>query len=807
MEDAMKKNPKLWVMIILILSAGLLVILAPQQPARAAVTWYVAPDGDDLNDCLRPDTACATVHAAIGKTAYGDSVILMPGTYNKASGETFPINIPPGIHLLGSGRDSTIIAGQRETAVINVSSSQGDILGDTVIQDMTLQNGSYGLLIYASETHTTSPQVIRLRLRWNEFGIWMNSVETYGDGARIGAVISDTQVLSNSLDGIALTAYGNSGPTFVAPYIINSTVQDNTNYGIAMANNSYSIYPTTMAPSIINTHIMDNGNHGVIAFGDDQGRSMPMIEQSWIEGNSGYGFYWFGYGNIQATITNTVIASNQAGGVYIADCCSNVEPSTFHIINSNIQNNLFYGINWYNLNPSNEVTPIIVNSILWNPSADDLYTSNLPWTTNEIHFSDVEDGDLKGQGGNFSADPNFLDDYHLSSCSPAIDAGTTTDMPSVDIDGDMRPQGNGPDVGVDEQELPRILSTNKQVSTAQARFGDTLAYTITITPTMVIPAPYLTLTDTLPIAVSLDPDSLWASEGEIAHTGNVVTWTGNSTPDLPINVGFLADVIAGKTIAYNTAFVEAGLPCLFRSPTTATLIEPLRGFLPTIIKKLPRLYGTVTENGAPASGIILYLRFFDGTHWFTMTSDTTDSDGSYSFTNIPGLFPGQYYYVQFPEQGWNPNWLWTWHTRVIGANTPGGEIHIGDFDIANVGLVSPANNSVVSLPTSFQWTPRGATPSDSYEFDLYDPYDGVPYFYTQPTLGYVGSYTLTNRPPGFNIGVWYSWEIWIYSPDGGYGISFESRAVSFTSGSLSALPAEQITPAKNAPDMKDRSWR
>jgi len=36
------------------------------------------------------------------------------------------------------------------------------------------------------------------------------------------------------------------------------------------------------------------------------------------------------------------------------------------------------------------------------------------------------------------------------SGSPAIDAGTTTEAPATDIDGQTRPLGNGIDVGADE---------------------------------------------------------------------------------------------------------------------------------------------------------------------------------------------------------------------------------------------------------------------------------------------------------------------------------------------------------------------
>jgi hypothetical protein len=50
---------------------------------------------------------------------------------------------------------------------------------------------------------------------------------------------------------------------------------------------------------------------------------------------------------------------------------------------------------------------------------------------------------LQGKNGNFSADPQFVNsttgDYHLQFSSPAIDAGTNTGAPAVDIEGTARP--------------------------------------------------------------------------------------------------------------------------------------------------------------------------------------------------------------------------------------------------------------------------------------------------------------------------------------------------------------------------------
>jgi hypothetical protein len=58
------------------------------------------------------------------------------------------------------------------------------------------------------------------------------------------------------------------------------------------------------------------------------------------------------------------------------------------------------------------------------------------------------------QSGTIVADPLQADfradcagDYHLTSASPAVDAGSATDAPSVDHDGNARPQGDEVDIG------------------------------------------------------------------------------------------------------------------------------------------------------------------------------------------------------------------------------------------------------------------------------------------------------------------------------------------------------------------------
>lgn len=75
---------------------------------------------------------------------------------------------------------------------------------------------------------------------------------------------------------------------------------------------------------------------------------------------------------------------------------------------------------------------------------------------------------------------------------------------------------------------------------------------------------------------------------------------------------------------------------------------------------------------------------------------------------------------------------------------------------------------------------------------IYD--DGV----QRPTMtpGHTGSYSLNGLPPGFQQGVSYVWEMWVYSPDGGYGVSNEYRYVNFSSSGVQNFEAPDSLSAK-----------
>jgi hypothetical protein len=205
-------------------------------------------------------------------------------------------------------------------------------------------------------------------------------------------------------------------------------------------------------------------------------------------------------------------------------------------------------------------------------------------------------------------------------------------------------------------------------------------------------------------------------------------------------------------------------------------------YLPIISKPsalVPALNGSVNFNGSPASGVPLDLLFDDGSKWSTITSTTTAANGSYSFRNLPALSTGQKYYVFFANKAKDDSKLSSWQTKILTAYDGASIVTFETFDIANISLVSPDPWVTVSLPVTFTWTPRPATPSDSYEFDLYGPTNENPFFHTDPPLGYVSSYRLQSLPDTFSKGAQYGWALFIYSPDGGFGTSYSCNPIIF----------------------------
>jgi Zn-dependent metalloprotease len=220
-----------------------------------------------------------------------------------------------------------------------------------------------------------------------------------------------------------------------------------------------------------------------------------------------------------------------------------------------------------------------------------------------------------------------------------------------------------------------------------------------------------------------------------------------------------------------------------RTPTPTQTATPSQG-----------IFGRVTEGGAPAANVELWLRFYDGTSWFTRATTRTGSDGRYNFTGVPGLSAGQKYYVRYPNVEENNSRLGAWFSYRLTSYVAGNSVPGGDFDIKGIALVSPAPGATVSLPATFSWLRRGIS-NDSYRWVLFDPNTNEGWI--TDFLGDVGSYTLTGLPSGAVYGKGYGWYLQVYNlpqDEFNYGISYYYRTITFSATGSSASVEAVLTP-------------
>lgn len=77
-------------------------VMLSSLPLQAAI-WYVAPGGNDAEDCTDKSTPCSTLTGVMGKGAFaaGDSIYLKQGTYDNQGGAECQIYIPKAVEIYG----------------------------------------------------------------------------------------------------------------------------------------------------------------------------------------------------------------------------------------------------------------------------------------------------------------------------------------------------------------------------------------------------------------------------------------------------------------------------------------------------------------------------------------------------------------------------------------------------------------------------------------------------------------------------------------------------------------------------------
>ncbi len=348
----------------------------------------------------------------------------------------------------------------------------------------------------------------------------------------------------------------------------------------------------------------------------------------------------------------------------------------------------------------------------------------------------------------------------------------------------------GRDLGI------RLRTSGAATPTPTATSGPTS--TPTSTPTMPAHTPTPTLTGLPPITPTLTRTS-------------TPTTTPGPQPTVRIALPLVVKRFVPATPWPPATATVTPTPTTPADPTaTTTLVPPTPTRTLTPVPPTPTptgtptpsptpiavgIHGHVTYSGAAAPDIQLRLQVYDDNSESTVATTTTDGDGGYLFTGIPGLGAGRTYYVRYGPNGTDSRYVVSWYGPDIASYTAGTSLAGGDFDIADVSLTSPAGGSTLPLPVTFTWQIRNVA-ADTYRWFLFDLDNPTSVWATQD-LGHVGQTTVTGLE-GVEYGKEYGWYIRIYNGADSYGRSFYYRGITFSAGTAWLPWGQVVTPWEEA---------
>lgn len=380
---------------------------------------YVRTRGSDNNSGLSPSEAKRTIQSAVDLcTGPGSTIYVGPGTYR----ETINIGVSTGTSAVSGTEDAPTqliadVAGQHTL----------DTPGEVIVDGRNSKQ--YGINM-------------KSRAFWTIQGFTFRNQTQYGIfAADAGLSVLDCTIEVPSGYGIYATA---SGDITVADCVFERDSDSQHVMWITPNNRSTqtSVIVTRNDATFKDDLYMSTGfedgssaiqrrprtnryTYGIIIYGS----GYPLVDQIEVSNNQISDFYLPIYVSIYSdSETDSIIANNTVTGSLYSIYSYAYNTNSTTIIN-NIIDTAYYGLMSYSYRGS---TPTI-SALMENSITYDMSRYRRPFEGNIIQGS-----------------PMFADapagDFSLMSGSPAIDAGTLTNAPLVDIAGRTRPSdgdGNG----------------------------------------------------------------------------------------------------------------------------------------------------------------------------------------------------------------------------------------------------------------------------------------------------------------------------------------------------------------------------
>jgi hypothetical protein len=434
-------------------------VLEVSRAAPASI-WYVdAEMGSDGDDCQTPASPCATVGAAVGRAAAGDTIRVASGVYS----ENLELQ---SLTLIGAGPDSTILDGAQSGRVLTT-------LLQVRIKDLTVRNGR---LTGGGDVFATGGAGIRNGGTLTLMNTKIVSNTTAGGGGGIfnsgSLIVRDTEIRGNTAEGTGGGIYNWGTATGVT--VTGSLIADNS------ANQGGGVY-SSASVSLKDTTLHDNRadlfGGGLAMFSGSAELLNVTVHENHAES---YGAGLLNNGGL-LTVTNSTVSENTAGSYSgIASISSFAQTM---ILNSTIVKNRrtsSAGNSAGGVAGINDATVYVQNTMVADNDVSDC-TASGDWTSLGHNLASDTTCEFTQPGDKQDVDPQLGPlapyggqtlTYPPLAGSPAIDAGDDDSCPAkdqrgasrpIDVDGDglttcdigafeMRHQISISDVAVDEGE-------------------------------------------------------------------------------------------------------------------------------------------------------------------------------------------------------------------------------------------------------------------------------------------------------------------------------------------------------------------
>jgi hypothetical protein len=196
----------------------------------------------------------------------------------------------------------------------------------------------------------------------------------------------------------------------------------------------------------------------------------------------------------------------------------------------------------------------------------------------------------------------------------------------------------------------------------------------------------------------------------------------------------------------------------------------------------------VYANGSPKPAAPIILNFYDyNTYAYKSVWSITNGSGQYHFRGMSPLGSNQIYYSYY-YGALGESYIGYYYSPDLTSYSAGSSVMAGNLDISPLNLGTPNSTTGIPFPVNFTWTPRPTSPSETYQFYLYDTSD-YNISYNSSDLGHVANFILSGLPTGFTTGYTYRWYVYAYGSGGGGGGSFYRNNVAFSTTGVSVYSA------------------